>query len=336
MATRRKPTPSTPDPRPPIPDPSELPTANQQPSPPEVFIPAYGPPIPRRVPGKERVRAEALVAERAEASKRCCKNCANSTRPKGRWFRRILAAWPTLMVCTNCADDPGTLIEVFAHHVCRNFRPRYQPGLRVPPPEPPTGRFCYIPLTKGRQALVDPEDHEWLCRRKWCAMTFSDGRCYAASHVRGRKLYMHRLLMNPPQGIFVDHINGNGLDNRRCNLRLCTPAENIWNCRKYAGSSRFKGVSRHENGKWLASIGVDSRSLHIGLFADEVEAARVRDRWAFALRGTFAWLNLPEELANADPNSPEFQALRDTVEEKRRKWKEKRQKAKGKRKKPHE
>jgi len=324
--------PLTPDPRPLIPD-------HSQPSTPEVIIPAVGPRVPRPLPGRERVRAESVAAERAEASKRCCKNCVNSTRPKGRWFRIILSCWPGLLTCANCADAPGTLMEVFAHHVCRNFRPRWLPPVRVPPPEPPHDGFCYIPLTKGRQAIVDPEDYEWLRRRKWCTLLSPDGRAYAASHIDGHKTYMHRLIMNPPQGRFVDHVNGNGLDNRRCNLRLCTPAENMRNRRKNPGSSRFKGVSLHECGKWNASLGIDNQNLHIGLYDDEVEAARARDRWAFALHGPFAWLNFPEEFADKDPASPEFQAIRDKVQEKRRRWKEqkrkgKSKKAKGKREKP--
>jgi len=284
-------------------------------------MPVVGPPIPRPLPGRERARAEFRAAQRAEASKPCCQNCVNSTRPKGKWFRIILSCFPGLLACTNCAEEPGTLMEVFAHHVCRNFRPRWLPGFREGSPEPANGRFRYIPLTKGRQAMVDPEDYEWLKNWSWCAMLLPDGQAYAATHLHGRKVYMHRLLMNAPKGMLVDHINGNGLDNRRCNLRLCTAAENMWNRGKNPGSSRFKGVSRNQCGTWDASIGIESHCIHVGTYADEVEAAHVRDRWAFVLHGAFAWLNFPEEFAGKDPADPEFRPIREQMAEKRRRWK---------------
>ncbi len=91
---------------------------------------------------------------------------------------------------------------------------------------------------------------------------------------------------------------------------------------KYRGASRFKGVCRSTRDRWLASILIDSHNGHIGLFDDEVEAAHARDRWAFVLHGLFAWLNFPEEFIGKDPADPEFQPVRDQIEEKRRKWKE--------------
>jgi hypothetical protein len=89
----------------------------------------------------------------------------------------------------------------------------------------------------------------------------------------------------------VDHINGNGLDNRRCNLRICTPAQNGLNSRpRVDGKSRFKGVFPHGD-RWRAKVG----GRHLGLFDDEVEAAKARDRLARKLHGKFARLNFPPQ-----------------------------------------
>jgi hypothetical protein len=282
------------------------------------------------VPGREQARAESRAARRAEASKVCCRNCVNGMRPAGKWLRIILSSWPGLLVCANCGRAPGTLMEVFNHHVCRNFRPRWLPPVREGPPDPPDGSFRYITLTKSRQALVDPQDYEWLKDYKWCTLVTRDGRAYAQARIGGRMVYMHRLIKNAPRGKCVDHINGNGLDNRRCNLRLCDCTENACNQRKGRGASRFKGVSRYPQDRWLAAILFRGQALHLGIFADEVEAARVRDRWAFALQGRFAWLNFPEDFRGQDPAAPEFQALREQAEEKWKLWKLKRQKRKDK------
>jgi hypothetical protein len=102
---------------------------------------------------------------------------------------------------------------------------------------------------------------------------------------------MHRLIMQAPKGMVVDHINGNGLDNRRCNLRLCTPAQNRRNRHKHAGGrSRFLGVSPCGD-KWNARVA----GRYLGLFDDEVEAAKARDRKARQLYGEHAWLNFPPD-----------------------------------------
>ena len=106
---------------------------------------------------------------------------------------------------------------------------------------------------------------------------------------------MHRLIMNPPKGMVVDHINGNGLDNRRCNLRICTQAENSRNSRKHAdGRSRFIGVHPHRD-KWDAVVTRQGKTHYAGSFDDEVEAAKARDRLALELHGQFARLNFPPQ-----------------------------------------
>lgn len=167
-----------------------------------------------------------------------------------------------------------------------------------------------IVLTRGKVALVDARDYEWLAAMAWCAHTVNGYRWVA---VRGeliapgcgtRLIYMHRVILEPPAGLDVDHINGDALDNRRCNLRACTRQENLRNKRhRRAYSSRFKGVwwSQAAN-KWVAAIAAGernargkSRSLHLGVFVREEDAARAYDRAALQHFGAFACTNFPRE-----------------------------------------
>lgn len=100
-----------------------------------------------------------------------------------------------------------------------------------------------IPLTKGKIALVDDTDYDWLIQWKWHAWT-AKGKWFAISQEKeGHKMKMHRLIMNAPDGLQVDHRNHNGLDNRRENLRICTNTENSRNRRiRRDNTTGFKGV----------------------------------------------------------------------------------------------
>jgi len=101
--------------------------------------------------------------------------------------------------------------------------------------------------------------------------------------------------MKPPPGMVVDHINRNGLDNRESNLRNCTRLQNLQNRYWAAGQSQYRGVSPVGD-KWQAVIGYNNETIHLGLFEDEVEAAKARDRKAYELAGPFAYLNFPDEI----------------------------------------
>lgn len=108
------------------------------------------------------------------------------------------------------------------------------------------------------------------------------------------ELFMHRLIVNAPKGMEVDHINGNGLDNRRCNLRIASPSENQQNrqTKKLGTHSRFKGVTWHRNAqKWQAGIKKEGRSIHLGLFEAEVDAAIAYNHAAIQMFGEFAHIN---------------------------------------------
>lgn len=156
-----------------------------------------------------------------------------------------------------------------------------------------------IPLTQGKVALVDDEDYERLMQHKWCAHRPSGSRVfYAIAHVRigprrYGKLRMHRLLVDAPLGMEVDHRNGNGLDNRKVNLRMASSTENKRNVPPVSvNTTGFKGVSRRD-GKWRARIWNQGRQQELGVFATAEEAAKAYDTKACELFGEFAWLNFP-------------------------------------------
>ncbi len=147
-----------------------------------------------------------------------------------------------------------------------------------------------ILLTKERHAIVDEEDFESLSKYSWF---FNDKNGYTAKNnpkcdgIR-KKEYMHRFIMNAPKGMEVDHINGDKLDNRKCNLRICTRSENNGNMRKTRGISKYKGVVWHKTDKkWQAQLS----KKYIGYFNSEIEAALAYNEDAKKYFGEFAKLN---------------------------------------------
>jgi len=162
--------------------------------------------------------------------------------------------------------------------------------------------FRRIPLTQGKYAIVDPEDYERLSRHKWYAIR-SPGTFYAGRNSRlGKKrLYikMHNEVVRPPKGFINDHINRNGLDNRKANLRPATCAQNIinrpYNFKRKNSPSRYKGVTWHRyRKKWQAQICHKGKRKTIGYFDNEIEAACAYDNAARKFHREFAVLNFPE------------------------------------------
>lgn len=125
---------------------------------------------------------------------------------------------------------------------------------------------------------------------------------YAVRYARandGRKspVYMHRLVTRAPTNRMTDHENGDRLDNRRTNLRLATASQNNANSKDRPRRSRFRGVYWHNpSNKWVAQVSVGGQPRHLGLFANEVKAARAYDRAAYERFGEYASLNFPKPL----------------------------------------
>ena len=148
-----------------------------------------------------------------------------------------------------------------------------------------------ITLTRGKVALVDSADFDSLNSRKWYAASCG-GRFYAASRIDGHIVYMHRQIAKPGN-LYVDHINGNSLDNRRDNLRACSSSENLANTRvSKANSSGFKGVYYSKaRAKWIAQKRIDGRTFNLGGFDTAQQAALAYDEAAVAAFGQFALTN---------------------------------------------
>lgn len=152
-----------------------------------------------------------------------------------------------------------------------------------------------IQLTKGKVALVDDEDYEGLSRFKWCAQK-SRNTYYAVrnssrdTNGKGHKIRMHRVIMDTPDGMLTDHIDGNGLNNQRSNLRICTMAENQQNQGKQQhNTSGFKGVSFHTHTKkWRACISVAGKQHYLGYFTTKEEAYEAYCKACIELHGGFA------------------------------------------------
>ena len=148
--------------------------------------------------------------------------------------------------------------------------------------------FRRIPLTQGKYAIVDPDDYVWLSKYRWYAARA--GNTYYAirgqwSKIQRRRLTisMHRLIIDVPDDMFVDHINHNGLDNRKANLRPATPADNARHARypKINTSSKYRGVwYNKQTKKWRASIRVNRKRKHLGYFHNEIDAAHAYDEAA--------------------------------------------------------
>lgn len=150
-----------------------------------------------------------------------------------------------------------------------------------------------ISLGQGEVALVDDADYEWLNQWKWTPIRPKRGGIYARRTSRCKPFLMHRLILNTPDGMQTDHRNGNGLDNRRANLRVATKAQNQHNQRlqNRPKTSRFKGVHLDPHGAWVAQIKNGGDCLYIGRFASEIEAATAYNLAASKKHGDFARLN---------------------------------------------
>lgn len=141
-------------------------------------------------------------------------------------------------------------------------------------------------IVKNQRILVDDKHKEWLSDYSWCIAVNG----YAVARIQGKVVYMHRLLLLADKGQVVDHINGNKLDNRFSNLRLCTNAQNARNQKiRSNNTSGFKGVSWDKSHrKYHAYIKVNYRRKHLGYFDDIVDAKNAYIAGTVKYHGEFA------------------------------------------------
>lgn len=153
-----------------------------------------------------------------------------------------------------------------------------------------------LELTQGQTATFDDEDFELISRFKWSALKIGNS-FYAVTNTsrklgKRKVLYMHRVITGVQGREEIDHINRNGLDNRKENLRVCTHKENMQNQVKMCGSSRFKGVSwDSSNKKWASHIRVENKTKYLGEYTSESDAAIAYNEAAKNYFEEFACLN---------------------------------------------
>lgn len=145
------------------------------------------------------------------------------------------------------------------------------------------GVVCVV-AADGRDILIDKEDFPNVSKYSWCI-----NRGYPVANIKGKVTRISRFLLDPTAGMVIDHINGDPTDNRRCNLRACTPKENARNARKpRSNESGTLGVSKTSTGRYRARIMVDRKEVCLGIFDTIDEAKRARQEGELKYYGEFA------------------------------------------------
>jgi len=131
--------------------------------------------------------------------------------------------------------------------------------------------------------IIDKEDKEKIEHTFWSK---------SHGYIKNGRTFLHRFIMNCPKDMIVDHINGDKLDNRKCNLRICTQAQNCCNSKKQKNNtSGYKGVCWHTTRKkWFSSIKYNKKNISLGYFNTPEEAYAAYCKAAKELHGEFARL----------------------------------------------
>lgn len=153
------------------------------------------------------------------------------------------------------------------------------------------GFFMPEITVNGYKVLFDEADQKFVESQKW---SIRHG-WKKAPYVHCKLGLMHRIFLNCPKGLLVDHRNHNTLDNRKENLRIATRAQNMWNRKNTCGSSKYKGVYWHKSSKkWQCAAYLDNKGIFIGTYETEELAAKAYNIKALELYGEFACLNIIE------------------------------------------
>jgi hypothetical protein len=155
--------------------------------------------------------------------------------------------------------------------------------------------MALIPLKHGLSTIVDDERLEDLLHYHWLVRPGHNTRYVYRFERRGtryKRIHLHRQLLNCPEGMYIDHIDGDGLNNQVANLRIVTRTENQWNRRNDKSRCQYRGVYYRDN-RWRAKIGVNGKTVNLGTYETPQEAAKAFDAAALRIRGPFAILNFP-------------------------------------------
>lgn len=204
--------------------------------------------------------------------------------------------WRVLCDCKNETIVPGIRLKVGKTTSCGCRR---KSGTKLTPiPSSKISNTTLIPLSAGQYAIIDQEDYEKVSQKAWYyKKSRSTGYAVWRGKINGVKstVLMHRFVLDAADTREIDHKNMNGLDNRKCNLRLARSYENRRNCAKRKhNTSGFKGVVRDKkHSKWRAQLKNGPKNLYLGLFTTAIDAAKAYDKAAQEYFGEFARCNFP-------------------------------------------
>jgi hypothetical protein len=151
-----------------------------------------------------------------------------------------------------------------------------------------------ITMTNGVRTIVDDDMHEMYGKYNWTQHTKGFACRSMKMEGKWKTVFLHRLVMNVPQGKEVDHINGDRLDNKKSNLRICSREDNAKNrMKRYDSQQPFKGI-RLRKGRWEVNLQCDKKAYYLGRYNTAIEAAKVYDKYAKKYFGQFARFNLNE------------------------------------------
>jgi hypothetical protein len=137
--------------------------------------------------------------------------------------------------------------------------------------------------------LIDEEDAHLMTKYGWYLARPRGKTCYVQAAHAGTVILLHRVILNAPSGFMVDHVDRDGLNNQKSNLRLATNAQNQYNTLKARGTSKYKGVSWHlVTGKWRATIRANGLRKQLGVFEDEEMAHEAYKKASMEMHGEFS------------------------------------------------
>ena len=152
---------------------------------------------------------------------------------------------------------------------------------------------------RGVIIKIDEDDYDYVDSLNLTISRQPNGAVYIQHWKKGKCFYLHRLLLNAPKGRYVDHINHDPLDNRRCNIRLCSPSDNMRNTINRKNTTGYRGVyfdKRPRPRPYRAEIKVDKKRVHLGSYETAIEAAKVWDSEMFKHYPDTATLNFPNDI----------------------------------------